>query len=95
MPARLRPHVENSRDHWNVVNAHGVPVTKPFHTRTEAERFANAVGKFGSVEVPVLWITDLGVITGIPLYGLGTREAWFGMKKLARIAPPSLQDDRP
>lgn len=62
---------------WLVQNRQGIPITKPFSTRTQAERFADLTGKFIVLAVPVLWLDGLPKIQSIPLYGLGTVDAWF------------------
>ena len=67
----------SSNKGWLVQNRQGIPITKPFCTRTQAERFADLTGKFIVLAVPVLWLDDLPKIQSIPLYGLGTIDAWF------------------
>jgi hypothetical protein len=62
---------------WEVRNRDGTPVTKPFRTRAQAERFADLTGVLFNVALPVLWIDRLQPIESIPLYGTGNAEAWF------------------
>ncbi|MGF6479459.1 hypothetical protein [Paraburkholderia sp. JPY419] len=69
--------VESGRRGWEVRNCDDVPVTKPFRTRAQAEHFADLIGEFFVIDVPVLWINQLPQICSIPLYGLGTAEAWL------------------
>jgi hypothetical protein len=58
-----------------VQNRQGIPITKPFRTRTQTERFADLTRKFAVLNVPVLWLDGLPKIQSIPLYGLGTVDA--------------------
>ncbi|MFM0125961.1 MULTISPECIES: hypothetical protein [Paraburkholderia] len=68
--------VRPSRRGWEVRNWDGVPVTKPFRTRDQAECFADLIGTCSLIEVPVLWINQLEQIRSIPLYGLQAGEPW-------------------
>jgi hypothetical protein len=65
------------RHGWEVRSSDNVPVTKAFRTRAQAEHFADLVGEFFVIDVPVLWISQLQPIRSIPLYGVGRREAWL------------------
>ena len=68
--------VELGETAWQVCNREGVPITKPFRTRAQAESFADRTGRFVIIDVPVLWITDLPMIRTIPLYGVSTAQTW-------------------
>ena len=81
-PARLavrsnRHRVELSGNGWEVRNRADVPVTKAFRTRAQAERFADLIGEFSHIEVPVLWIGGLAPIRSIPIYGTGLADDWL------------------
>ncbi|MFZ4572664.1 MAG: hypothetical protein ACOYM0_16190, partial [Bacteroidales bacterium] len=69
--------VVSSNKSWLVQNRQGIPITKPFGNRTQAEYFADLTGKFAMLDVPVLWLDDLPKIQSIPLYGMGTVDAWL------------------
>jgi len=69
--------VELADEGWVVSNKSGVPVTKPFRHRSQAEIFADLTGKFVKVNVPVLWLADLPTIKAIPLYGVATEDFWL------------------
>ncbi|MDE1181487.1 hypothetical protein [Paraburkholderia sp.] len=62
---------------WEVQNQRGTPITKPFRSRAQAERFADLTGEFSSLVLPVLWIDRLRLIDSIPLYGSGEAQEWF------------------
>lgn len=66
---------------WIVCGANQSPVTKPFRTREQAERFANLTAGHAAREVPVLWLSALPTIRQIPLFGTGTADIWFGAKE--------------
>jgi hypothetical protein len=68
--------VVSSNKGWLVQNRQDIPITKPFCTRNQAEHFADLTGKFAMFDVPVLWLDGLPKIQSIPLYGLGTVDAW-------------------
>jgi hypothetical protein len=68
--------VELSPQGWQVRGPDGVPVTRPFPTRAQAESFADRTGHFVSVDLPVIWIEGLDRITAVPLYGTGTAPDW-------------------
>lgn len=72
-----RRRVEFGSHGWEVRSRDDVPVTKPFRTRAQAEHFADHISEFFVIDVPVLWIKQLQQIRSIPLYGLGTGEAWL------------------
>ncbi len=81
-PARLavrsaRHRVELRGNGWEVRNRADVPVTRAFRTRAQAERFADLIGEFYDVEVPVLWIGGLAAIRAIPIYGTGLVDDWI------------------
>ncbi len=69
--------VELADDGWVVKNKSGVPITKPFRHRGQAELFADMNGTFVKVNVPVLWLADLPTIKAIPLYGVATEDFWL------------------
>ena len=69
--------VELADEGWVVSNRSGVPVTKPFRHRSQAEIFADLTGKFVNVNVPVLWLADLPIIRAIPLYGVAMEAFWL------------------
>lgn len=78
MPVRSNTRwVELADDGWVVRNRSGVPITKPFRHRGQAEVFADLTGSIVRVNVPVLWLNDLPPIKAIPLYGVATEEFWF------------------
>jgi len=78
MPVRSNTRwVELADDGWVVRNRSGVPITKPFRHRGQAEVFADLTGSIVRVNVPVLWLNDLPPIKAIPLYGVATKEFWF------------------
>lgn len=77
LPVRSTRQVCAGKDGWGVHNREGTPVTKSFHTRAQAECFANLTDVFVNIEVPVLWISGLQLIKSIPLYGTENAEAWF------------------
>ncbi len=62
---------------WVVRNRSGVPITKPFRHRSQAEVFADLTGSFVRVNVPVLWLNDMAPIKAIPLYGAATEDFWL------------------
>ena len=62
---------------WVVRNRSGVPITKPFRHRGQAEEFADLTGSFVKVNVPVLSLGSLPPIKAIPLYGLATEDFWL------------------
>jgi len=69
--------VELADDGWVVRNRSGVPITKPFRHRGQAEVLANLTGSFVKVNVPVLWLGDFPTIKAIPLYGVATEDFWL------------------
>ena len=69
--------VELADDGWVVRNRSGVPITKPFRHRGQAEVFADLTGRFVRVNVPVLWLANLPAIKAIPLYGVATQDFWL------------------
>lgn len=69
--------VELGRRGWEVRTSDDVPITKPFRARAQAEHFADLIGEFFVIDLPVLWINQLPQILSIPLYGLGAAEAWL------------------
>lgn len=69
--------VELADDGWVVRNRSGVPITKPFRHRGQAEVFADLTGSFVRVNVPVLWLNGLPPIKAIPLYGVATEDYWL------------------
>ncbi len=69
--------VELADDGWVVRNRSGVPITKPFRHRGQAEVFADLTGSFVRVNVPVLWLNDGPPIKAIPLYGAATEDFWL------------------
>jgi len=69
--------VELADDGWVVRNRSGVPITKPFRHRGQAEVFADLTGSFVRVNVPVLWLNDVPPIKAIPLYGAATEDFWL------------------
>ena len=70
--------VELTPQGWQVRARDGAPVTKPFQTRAQAERFADNTGQFASLALPVIWIDGLDRITAVPLYGTATPSDWLG-----------------
>lgn len=64
--------VVQSKKGWSVSNQQGVPITKPFRAREQAEWLADQTGEFVAIKVPVLWIQGMQTIRSIPLYGTGT-----------------------
>ncbi|MFM0348227.1 hypothetical protein [Paraburkholderia sp. RL17-347-BIC-D] len=62
---------------WRVCNREGVSLTKPFRVRAQAEEFAELIGKFVLIDVPVLWIKELAPIRSIPLYGIASTDLWL------------------
>lgn len=69
--------VELTPQGWQVNASDGTPVTKPFQTRAQAERFADHTGQFVSLDLPVIWIDGLDRIMAVPLYGTATPSAWL------------------
>jgi hypothetical protein len=69
--------VELADSGWVVRNRSGVPITKPFRHRGQAEVFADLTGNFVGVNVPVLWLNNLPLIKTIPLYGVATKDFWL------------------
>ena len=65
---------------WEVNHRDGLPITKPFRTRAQAERFADLTAEFVVIDVPALWINGMAPICSIPLYGTGTAEVWLQPK---------------
>lgn len=76
---------------WVVGNRQGVPITKPFRTRVQAESFADQTGEFVVIEVPVLWLHGLPTIRSIPLYGVDDKNAWLDATQTASAAPSAPQ----
>jgi len=76
---------------WEVRNRKNEPLTKPFKNREQAERFADLTGGFSEINVPVLWIMNLGRIQSIPLYGTGSAATWLTpeIKPVAKAAKPT------
>ena len=62
---------------WVVCNQHGVPITKPFRTREQAECLADQIGQFVTIKVPILWMQGIQKIRSIPLYGTGANGEWW------------------
>ena len=60
------------RSAWRVCDRQGIPITKPFRHRHQAEHYADLTGVFIDVEVPVLWLAGLPRSEAIPLYGVST-----------------------
>jgi hypothetical protein len=83
--------VELADDGWVVRNRSGVPITKPFRHRGQAEVFADLTGKFVRVNVPVLWLANLPTIKAIPLYGVATEDFW--LQSDSRSASVEKQDE--
>jgi hypothetical protein len=71
-----RRRIELGHHGWEVRNRDNVPVTKPFRIRAQAEQFADLIGDFSTIELPVLWTGQLPQIRFIPLYGLGEGKEW-------------------
>ncbi len=69
--------VIQSKKGWSVSNQHGVPITKPFRAREQAEWFADQTGEFVTINVPVLWIQGMQKIRSMPLYGAGPNHLWW------------------
>ena len=69
--------VDLGKSGWTVRNREGVPITKPFRTREQAEHLADQTGEFVVVEVPVLWTMGMQTIRAIPLYGTSVASQWF------------------
>lgn len=69
--------VELGKRGWDVLNSKGVPITKSFRTRAQAEIFADLTGKFRLLDASVLWLDRLGPIRAVPLYGTGTASIWL------------------
>lgn len=62
---------------WLVCNRQGVPITKPFALREQAERLADDTGQYREIEVPVLWLDAIPTIRAIPIYGVASADQWF------------------
>lgn len=71
-------YVELAERGWIVCGPDGVPHTKPFRHREQAECFADQTGEFCNVEVPCLWLGSGPRMTNIPLFGAGSADIWFG-----------------
>ena len=63
-------HVSQSAKGWIVCKDRDVPLTKPFATREQAERFADLTSSFVLYPVPTIWLGDLPPIERIPLFGV-------------------------
>ncbi len=63
---------------WEVRAPDGHPITKPFARRDQAEAYAGLLRGFEPAMVPVLWLDGIPPIKAISLFGVDTREAWFG-----------------
>ncbi|KAB2876390.1 MAG: hypothetical protein F9K36_02740 [Burkholderiaceae bacterium] len=69
--------VELTRRGWEVSGHEGTPITKPFRSRAQAERFADQTGHFVALDLPVIWIDGLDLLTAVPLYGTSNPAAWL------------------
>lgn len=65
-------------DGWIVCAWDGVPYTKAFRHRQQAEYFADQTADFRTVEVPCLWLGQCAPIKHVPLFGAGSADTWFG-----------------
>lgn len=79
-----------------VGNCQGVPITRPFRTREQAECLADQPGEFEVVEVLILWLKGLEPIRAIPRYGVASSEQWFqAQSKPTESLKVSFAADRP
>lgn len=82
MSLRLRRDrfVELTQRGWIVCNWKGVPCTKPFGKREQAESFADQTSGFHALDVPCIWLRNCPRIRNLPLFGPGSADTWFGSR---------------
>jgi hypothetical protein len=78
---------------WQVCNREGVPLTKPFRMRAQAEEFADLIGEFFVIDVPVIWIKELAPIRSIPLYGVASADAWLQPKTSSPVGDTNVHSE--
>ena len=70
--------VELGSHGWEVHGRDGQTVTKAFRDRGQAETFADLTGDFVVLDMPTLWLDEIGELTCIPLFGAGCVGRWTG-----------------
>lgn len=59
-----------------VLGLEGTPLTRPFDTRQQAERYVELTAMRIEVPIPALMLAGLPRIRRIPLYGVGRLADW-------------------
>lgn len=72
-------------DHWYAGSQQKVPYTKPFPSYDQAEKFCMLSKGKVLLQVPAIWLSDLPLITQIPIYGIGKRQQWSPHSKAKPI----------
>ena len=86
--------VELGKQGWIVRNGNGCQITKPFHSRRQAESFADKTGSFLVVQVPVIWIGSLAPLRRIPLYGTAPTQVWHQLESNAPRREKSSENEQ-
>lgn len=73
--------IEERNKTWVVCNEQGVPYTKPFQSYAQAMKFSLLTKGRRLVSADAIWLGDLPQITGVPLYGVGTRASWTQLNR--------------
>jgi hypothetical protein len=63
--------IERGSNGWEVCGRDGQKLTKAFADRGQAEAFADFTGDFIVLDMPVLWLDNIGSLASIPLFGTG------------------------
>ena len=63
---------------WCVLNDEGIPTTRPFALREQADRFADLIGAVVRQGAPVLWLQGGARLTRMPLFGMAESSLWAG-----------------
>jgi hypothetical protein len=61
--------------------------------RAQAEEFADLIGEFFVIDVPVIWIKELAPIRSIPLYGVASADAWLQPKTSSPVGDTNVHGE--
>jgi hypothetical protein len=59
-----------------VLDDAGIPTSRPFALREQADRFADLIGAVVRQGAPVLWLRGGARLTRMPLFGMAESSLW-------------------